>query len=300
MELRKSHDRSRWFDVFLAVVAGIGAATMWVGISRGGLWTILALAAAIGEAMLVVGIWIEPRRLVVTRIREPLVAEPKVWITVAFLSDLHAGGFRPRSWYERIAQEVAALHPDLLILGGDYVVDLAEPIHDLACLKNVTARLGKYFVLGNHDYMDRPQEIRRAIVSWGYEDLTNRSVMLHVDGRSLELHGIDDCWHGAPKHFRRTSPSIPHLLVSHEPDTLLDLTEGDTDLVLIGHTHGGQIRLPYIGALWPIPTKLGRRVDRGKKIVNGIRCLLSNGLGETDGRLRWFCAPEILLVEVGV
>ncbi|MEK7116030.1 MAG: metallophosphoesterase, partial [Patescibacteria group bacterium] len=269
MNLRKSHDMSRGFDVFFAMIAGVGTAAALVGFSRGGAWTIFALAAVAGEILIVYGIWIEPRRLVVTRLREPLVAEPSVWITIAFLSDLHAGAFRRRSWYERIAREVEALHPDILILGGDYVVDRAEPIHDLAALAPLTARHGKYFVLGNHDYMDSPQEIRRAIAAWGYEDLTNRVVTIRAEGRTLELQGIDDMWYGIPKRFARSSRLIPHILVSHEPDALLDLTEGDTDLVLIGHTHGGQIRLPLVGALWPIPTQLGRAVDHGRKIVNG-------------------------------
>ena len=121
MNLRKSHDMSRGFDVFFAMIAGVGTAAALVGFSRGGAWTLFALAAVAGEILIVYGIWIEPRRLVVTRLREPLVTEPSVWITIAFLSDLHAGAFRRRSWYERIAREVEALHPDILILGGDYV-----------------------------------------------------------------------------------------------------------------------------------------------------------------------------------
>ncbi len=300
MELRKSHDRSRGFDVFFVSIALIGIAATWVGTSQGGAWNMLTIVALLGEAALAWGVWIEPKRLVVRRVREALGSDPKSWITLAFISDLHAGGFKSRAWYERVATEVAALRPDLLILGGDYVVDRAEPISDLSPFGNVTARLGNFFVLGNHDYTDRPHEIRRAITSWGYENLTNRSVMIHADGRSLELQGIDDCWYGAPQKFRRTSPLVPHLLVSHEPDTVMDLKEGDTDLVLIGHTHGGQVRLPVIGSLLPIPAQLGRAVDCGRKIMNGIRCLVTTGIGESDIRMRLFNPPEILLVTIGI
>lgn len=307
MNLRKSHDRSRGFDIFLVLVALFGFVSIWFGISRGGAWNLLAVAALFGELLLAWSVWIEPNRLIVTRYREALSAEPSAWLRVVFLSDLHAGTFRKTPWYERIAQEVAALHPDLLILGGDYVQDRAEPVADLAPLAPLTTRYGKFFVLGNHDYLDRPREIRETIASWGYEDLTNRSVSIRLpagrhgaDGRALELRGIDDVWYGNPSRFTRSSYLIPHLLVSHEPDTLMDLKEGDTDLVLIGHTHGGQVRFPLLGALWPIPTKLGRSVDRGRRVVNGIRGLVSNGLGEADGRMRLFDPPEIVVVEIGV
>ncbi len=300
MNLRKSHDRSRGFDVFLVIVALVGFVSIWFGSSLGGFWNLLALAALLGELLLAYGIWIEPNRLVVTRYREPLASDPKIWLRVAFLSDLHAGAFRGRDWYERIAREVASLAPDLVIFGGDYVQDRAEPVADLKPFASLAPRLGKFFVLGNHDYMDRPQDVRAAVASLGYEDLTNRTAVIRADGRTFELHGVDDLWYGNPKRFARSSHLVPHLLISHEPDTLMDLKEGDTDLTLVGHTHGGQVRLPFLGSLWPIPTKLGRAVDHGRRIVNGIRCLVSNGLGETDGRMRLLDRPEILLVEIGV
>ncbi len=243
MNLRKSHDRSRGFDIVLVLVALFGFAAIWFGASRGGAWNLLALAAFFGEGILAWSVWIEPNRLAVTRYREALSAEPAVWLRVVFLSDLHAGTFRKKPWYERIAREVEALRPDLLVLGGDYVQDRAEPVADLAPLAPLAARHGKFFLLGNHDYMDRPQEIRKTIASWGYEDLTNRSVTIRADGRALELRGIDDVWYGNPSRFTRSSHLIPHLLVSHEPDALMDLKEGDTDLVLIGHTHGIGTRL---------------------------------------------------------
>lgn len=300
MDLRNSHDRSRGFDRFLIFVALVGIAAIWFGISQGGAWFILAALALMGEALLVYGIFIEPQRLIVTTHRIPLTRDPSVWIRVIFLTDLHAGAFHPPAWYARIANEAMALRPDIVILGGDYVVDLWEPVADLKSLANIPARYGKYFVLGNHDLVDRPQDIREALASFGYEDVTNRSVLISAGGKTLELHGIDDIWYGKPERFERLSPLVPHLLISHEPDALLNLTEGDTDLVFIGHTHGGQIYFPGLGALWPIPAKLGRRVDRGIRIVNGIRCIISNGLGETDGRMRLWSPPELVVVEVGI
>jgi hypothetical protein len=81
---------------------------------------------------------------------------------------------------------------------------------------------------------------------------------------------------------------------------LLDLKEKETDLVLAGHTHSGQVRLPFVGPLVPVPAILGRAVDRGRKVVNGVPAIISNGLGESDGRLRLFSPPQIVLIEVGI
>lgn len=300
VDLRKTHDRAHGFDVALVLVALFGVFVAWVSFGRGGAWSILGFLALVGEALLFYASFIEPKRLIVTTHRVPLVRNPSAWVRIVFLSDLHAGEFRPPAWYERIASEVMALHPDLAILGGDYVVDRCEPVTDLRGLTNIHARLGKYYVMGNHDLLDRPGFIRETIQGFGYADLTNRTVMIESGGKTLELHGIDDVWEGSPKQFKRSSPEVPHLLISHEPDTLMNIREGQTDLVLIGHTHGGQVRLPLIGSLWPIPSKMGRAADRGRKTIHGTPCIISDGLGETDGRTRLFSPPEIVVVEVGI
>jgi uncharacterized protein len=286
MNLRTTHDRRRFFDAVLVVCACICVLLWPIGI--------------IGLVVLSYAIFIEPRRLTVQKYREALVREPKIWIRIAFLSDFHAGGFQRKNWYAKIAREVHAQHPDLIVLGGDYVVDRVEAMEELAPLAELTAPLGKVFVLGNHDFLDRPQEIRAALTSYGYTDVTNHLKVIERAGRALDVQGVDDHWYGNPKKFRRASKDRPHLTISHEPDILLDLKEGDTDLILSGHTHGGQIRLPWIGAIWPIPAKLGRLVDHGRKRMHGITCVISNGLGETDGRIRLLAPPQIVIVEVGI
>lgn len=300
MDLRKTHSQNFWFDLFLLAVAFFGAAVAWLAFRAGGAWFILGVSALVGEALLVWGSFFAIHRVTVIQYREKLRPDAKVWLKVAFLSDFHAGSFHGRGCYERIAGEVKALHPHLILLGGDYVVDRAEPVADLESLKDLEAPLGKFFVLGNHDFLDRPQAIREALEGWGCADLTNRATKISVQGQELELCGVDDNWFGKPVKPKRSSADIPHLTLAHEPDLLLDLKEKDTDLVLAGHTHSGQVRLPFVGPLIPIPAILGRAVDRGRKVVNGVPAIISNGLGESDGRLRLFSPPQIVIVEVGI
>ncbi|MBI5654995.1 metallophosphoesterase [Candidatus Uhrbacteria bacterium] len=300
MDLRKTHSHPYLFDAFLVAVAFFGLAVAFLTLRAGGVWGILGVLALIGEALLIWGMFVEPHQVKVVTYREKLRPDAQAWVKIVFLSDFHAGSFHSKRCYERIVNEVRALHPHLLLLGGDFVTDRFEPVMDLENLKGLEAPLGRYFVLGNHDYLDRPQEVRKAIRLLGYEDLTNKSVDLTLLGRKLELRGVDDNWYGKPEIFHRSSREVPHLTLAHEPDVLLDLKEGETDLVLAGHTHSGQVRLPFVGALIPIPAILGRAVDRGRKVVNGVPCIISNGLGESDGRMRLFSPPQIVVVEVGI
>ncbi len=300
MNLRATHEHPRAFDALLVCIALFGFLVAWSSFKVGGFLNIVGGLALLGEALLFYGVFIEPQRLTVTSYRRNLVMQPVTHLRLVWLSDFHAGGFRSRAWYERITREVHALHPDILVLGGDYIVDHADGLSLLDSLRSLEASMGKFFILGNHDEMDRPQDVRQYLTRLGYHDATNRHVVLQREGRKIEIAGIDDHWFGDPHWTSRTSPEIPHVTLSHEPDIMMDLKEGDTDLVLSGHTHGGQIRLPVVGALWPIPARLGRFVDQGEKTIHGISCIISNGLGESDGRARLGCPPQIVVVELGI
>jgi len=288
------------FDAVLILVGVFGLGVAYFSFRAGGFWVLLGVLALVCEALLVYGSLIEPRTIRVTRYREPLVPQPKTWISIALLTDMHAGSFKDASWFSRMSREVSALRPDVVLFDGDAVVDKADPVMDLASLSDIQSPLGKFFVLGNHDLVDRPQDIRAAFISFGFKDLTNVSVHLEKQGGVVELQGIDDLWYGKPTVVRRSSANTPHVTLSHEADLLLDLKEKQTDLVLSGHTHGGQVYLPILGPLWPVPTFLGRGMCRGRIIKHGVPAIISNGLGESDGRMRLFTPPEIVVVEIGV
>lgn len=301
MNWTKNRSLGPVFDALTVALAAFGVFVAWTGIYAGGVWAVVGWLFLVGVGLIVWGVFVEPRRLVVRRYREALVNRPDAWIRIVFLSDMHAGGFRPRAWYERVAREANSLGADVVVWGGDMVSDRAEPVKDLAPLASVTAHLGRYFVLGNHDYLDDPALVRRTVAGWGIADLTNGSVLIKKDGRTLELTALDDCWHGRPiVPPIRTSLEVPHVTISHEPDVALDFRQGESDLMICGHTHGGQIRLPVVGTLAGLPTYLGRKADNGRKVVNGVPVIISDGCGETDLRPRLFCQPEVTVVEVGI
>jgi predicted MPP superfamily phosphohydrolase len=297
--MKKAASHEGAFLIFELGVVLFGLIVAWLSFRAGGIWNWLGAAALFGEALLAYGVFIETHRLRVTTYREELRPHPSVWMKIAFLSDFHAGGSMGKDWWERVATETAALAPDVIVLGGDYVVESFDTINELLPLTQLRAPLGVFFLLGNHDFLDRPEDIRSWLVDKGFADLTNRSITVHRDGRDLEIQGLDDHWYGAPQDFERTSPAIAHLLIAHEPDALLDLEEGKTDLMLAGHTHGGQVRVPGIGALW-VPTNIGRKVSGGPVRLNGVRALISRGLGQSAWEPRLGARPEIVIVEAGI
>ncbi|MCI0479554.1 metallophosphoesterase [Candidatus Uhrbacteria bacterium] len=289
------------YDALSVALASFGVVVAWASFTAGGAWIAVGVPFLVGAFLVAWGSFIEPRRLVVRRYREPLVPEPATWVRLVFVSDMHAGHFRGRRWFERVTSELASLGADLLVLGGDFVADRADAVGHVGPFARIRAGLGRYFVLGNHDYLDDPDRVRTTVAGWGFADLTNGHVSVRKDGRTLQITGVDDAWHGRPMvPPLRVSTSMPHLTVAHEPDVVLDMKAGDTDLLVTGHTHGGQIRLPFVGALAGIPALLGRRVDRGRKVVNGVPLIVSEGCGESDVRARLFCPPDVTVVEIGI
>ncbi|MFH1077732.1 MAG: metallophosphoesterase [Patescibacteria group bacterium] len=298
---RKGRSFGLVYDLLTVALATFGVVGAFVSFRAGGSWIVAGAVFTVGVSLVLWGSFVEPYRLVVRTYREPLVPEPKAWVRLVFISDMHAGPFHDRRWFERVGLEVASLGADLLVFGGDFVSYRADAVMDVSPLGRVRGRLGTYFILGNHDYLDDPASVRRTATGWGIADLTNGHASVQKDGRTLQLSGVDDCWYGRPAvPPMRVAATTPHVTIAHEPDIALDVKAGDTDLIIAGHTHGGQIRLPFVGALAGIPSLLGRRADRGRKTINGVPLIVSEGLGESDVRARLFCPPEVTVVEIGI
>lgn len=286
-------ERVYWVLVAVSVLGIVGGMRTHASIA---IW----LSACVLLFLVYAG-FVEPRWVRVARHRVSLVPEPSEWIRLVFLSDFHAGGFKGPSYYRRLTKRVAQLAPDIVVLGGDYVDEFADPVRDLSSLQELHPPLGKYALLGNHDYIDRPECIREHLTRWGYGDLTNQTVSIEKQGRSFSLVGLDEAWFGAPDvHLLRAAMSQPRVVIAHEPDSLLDIEAGEASLVVMGHTHGGQIRIPFSRFHLPLPQNIPQTYDRGRKEWKGIPVLISQGLGEATSRVRVACPPEILVIEIGV
>jgi predicted MPP superfamily phosphohydrolase len=284
------------FDIAMLGLASLGillTVLFWI---LGARW--LSILMIMSLFVLAYGIWVAPRRFIITRVKKALSKSPTAWLKAVYIADLHAGKSKPVSWYKKVFAAINELGADMLLVGGDMVVADSSYLDKLDGLSEMKFAYGKYYILGNHDYLDSPSEVTKQMDEWGFVNLVNKSKDIKFQGLDLQLAGLDDTLYGQIKIPVRNSQA-PFVLLGHEPDVLLEMHEGQADLVLCGHTHGGQIRLPFIGSL-VVPSKLGRRADLGHRIINGIPTFVTRGLGEVLCRARLLCPPEIVVLELGI
>jgi predicted MPP superfamily phosphohydrolase len=218
-------------------------------------------------------------------------------VRVAHLTDLHVDARLPFDHYVHALDTATAEDPDVLLLTGDFV----SKRPNLALLTRLLrgrarARSGVFAVLGNHDYWTDPEAVRQALVQEGVRLVggTCERVTL-TDGTSVQVCGSEYPW-GPP--LRAADPQNADLTVvlSHTPDNVYDLSELGVTAVFAGHYHGGQIRLPLLGAL-VVPSRFGRRFDRGHFLIDSTHLFVSSGVGASSPPLRIHCPPDVVVVD---
>jgi len=212
---------------------------------------------------------------------------------VAFLTDTHVAAFVRKTFYEEVVNRVNLFDPDLVLLGGDFVTwnrHIKLMVHSL--LTNLRARDGILAVLGNHDYWADGPEVRAAMEAKGAKFIINASHVIQRDGAELQVVGIDEVYRGEPDlNAAFAGVSGPRLGLSHHPD-IIDILDGRRiDLLVCGHTHGGQIRLPFFGPI-VVPSQHEGRYASGFARVGQVLMYVSRGVGAIPP-LRILCKPEV-------
>lgn len=283
-------------------------------------------AGLIGISTYAVGI--EPRELVITR----YALMPPHWpsdlsLKIAVIADIHAcEPWMPASRVRAIAELANSLNPDLVLLAGDYSAGhrfVTGPVmpHDWAkALAVLQAPQGVYSVLGNHDWWHGPvqsmpsddaRSTRRALEDVGIKVLENDAVEIAKDGRSFWLAGLGDQMalmrrpHTRSKRgvddldgtLRRVTNSAPIILLAHEPFVFPRVPDR-VSLTICGHTHGGQVNLPFFGAPMA-PTWNHRRYVYGHMVETGRHMIISGGLGTSSLPIRFMRPPEINEITLG-
>jgi predicted MPP superfamily phosphohydrolase len=212
---------------------------------------------------------------------------------IAFLTDTHVASFVRREFYREIQTQVAAFDPDLILLGGDFV-SFNRHIKLMAAtlMSDLRARDGVYAILGNHDYWAGAQDVIDAMTARGIRFIINQNVTLTRDGATLALVGIDELYRGEPVvEAAFAGVSGPTIGVSHHPDIVDILDRRRLDLLVCGHTHGGQIRFPFFGAI-VVPSRHEWRYAAGFHRVGRVLMYVSRGIGAIPP-LRILCRPEL-------
>lgn len=250
-------------------------------------------SAGVGYSTLV-----EPQRLSLERVvaRLPNLPAALEGFRIAVLSDFHLHPFTKIDHIQDAVRLANSLRPDLVVLLGDYVDASVEAIFELAPeLARLNARFGVFGVLGNHDHWKGADLVRRVLSESGISVLRNTGLSLAVGRGDLFLAGLESAWSGRPDlnsamvNRRRNMTSI---LLVHEPDFAdASVSDGRISLQLSGHSHGGQVRLPFIGAL-RLPS-WGQRYDHGLYHLRDMLLYTNRGIGLVGIPVRFNCPPEV-------
>jgi predicted MPP superfamily phosphohydrolase len=218
-------------------------------------------------------------------------------LTVLHLSDLHFTGRISKAYFQEVVRLANELDPDLVAITGD-LVDVDDCIDWIPdTLGRLNSRWGSYFVFGNHDLLVDSQRLRRVMIDSGLIDLGNRWLEVPVRGTSLLMIGNQLPWIRPAASLKDAPPPAPggplRIVLAHTPDQLSWARTQEADLLLAGHLHGGQIRLPLLGPLLA-PSRAGVKYAR-----SGVFHASPTVMHVTRGvsgmyPVRMNCPPEIV------
>src|SRR5690625_1401371 len=214
-------------------------------------------------------------------------------------SDTHLGFHFSLEQLETLIKKINSEHPDVIVFTGD-LIDKPQNYQSekklIHSLNKLRATSGKYWVYGNHDHGGYGTKMIHEIMDQAnFTLLKNNYTTIEKDDERIILAGIDDVMLGKPnlkQTFKNIQPDDYTILLAHEPDIASEVSEYPVDLQLSGHSHGGQVRLPFIGHLYTPP--YAEKYIQGKYKLNDgkMNLFVSAGIGTTRLPLRLFCQPE--------
>ena len=221
--------------------------------------------------------------------------------TIAQLSDLHIGALTPLWWAKRWARAANAAAADIVVVTGDMVTtgvafheDIAELVGDLR------GKEGVYAIMGNHDYFGEGEPLVSLLRERGIHVLRNQGVVFEREGAQLFLAGIDDTWTKRANldiALADRPEAVPTVLLAHDPVSFPDAARRKIELTLSGHTHGGQIAMPFLGRFINA-SKLAHSFHIGIYKNGDSTLYVHPGLGTTGVPMRLGAAPALALLRL--
>ena len=258
---------------------------------------LIHLLATAGVVCFLYGFFIEPYRIEVKKVEIPTSKLHQSTVRLVQISDLHCN--RKPGNEKKAVELVNALNADVVVFTGDAVNTLkALPLFK-ETLRSINAPLGKFAVRGNFDI--RNWAGADFFGGTGFRELDANSIELQKDGETFYISGLS-CEH--PDMLGNLRGAIPEnrfsIFLYHYPDLVEDLQHLNVDLYLCGHTHGGQIALPFYGALITL-SKFGKKYEAGMYTVGDTILYVNRGIGMDSGiapRVRFLARPEITVFEI--
>ncbi len=262
------------------------------------------------------GILVEPNTIEVieqTVDIEDYSGEP---FDIVLMSDLHVGRLNNDVRLKKATEKIRSLNNiEAVLILGDMVNISSDNFDDLNPLREISEEINVYAVYGNHDYTNNKKSkdtktlvpgLNAKLEALGVQILDNESERIVLsDGGDVIVGGISDIWaNDYDFDFTKDlSPKETFLMLIHNPDGVMTISNEMenpevVDLVVSGHTHGGEIRLPFIGAVTFLPIELPRDYDQGLFEYEGIPLFITSGIGSIGARLRIMNPPEIVVLTI--
>jgi predicted MPP superfamily phosphohydrolase len=219
---------------------------------------------------------------------------PLAWdgLTVLHVSDLHLHGTPDRTWYRWVMDQCAAWEPDLVAVTGDIADSYWHQRWVVPVLGRLRWRLAAFAILGNHDHWYDAPYIRRRLRRLGMRVLANTWEPFEVRGEAVAMIGHEGPWLRPAPDLSACPPEMFRLCLSHTPDNIRWARRNHIDLMLSGHVHGGQVRVPVFGSVL-VPSRYGRRYDCGTFAEGPTLLHVTRGLGGQEP-VRYGCKPEVV------
>ena len=255
----------------------------------------LAGLVCLGYARFIEPGWLDVTRAVVTTAKLPAEANP---IRIALVSDLHCNS--TPGLVDDLPKEIAALKPDIICFTGDALNVPAGLVHFQKCMTELATIAPTFAVWGNWEHFERFEGCN-FYAGTGVRVLHDGNQQIFVRGQRINVLGIRhqvDLAKGLKRAIGDVDTGLPTVLLCHIPSIILALPETGVDLCLSGHVHGGQIALPFYGALITL-TSTGKQFEQGLYEHEGTHLYVSRGIGTEDAlRMRFFARPEVTLIEL--
>jgi len=218
---------------------------------------------------------------------------------VAHLSDLHIGALTPRSWGDRWVRAANARRPDLAVVTGDLVTSGVEFHSDIAAVvKGLEAQDGVIVSMGNHDYFGEGEPLVSLLRSGNARVLRNEGFVLERRGERIYVAAIDDTWTRRADMARALAgrpAGAPTLLLAHDPEQFPAAAERGVELTLSGHTHGGQIAVPFLARRASL-AHLAHKHILGFYARGRSQLYVHPGIGTTGPPIRIGVAPAVVIL----
>ncbi|WP_242270864.1 metallophosphoesterase [Bacillus cereus group sp. BfR-BA-01310] len=247
--------------------------------------------------------YIEPHCVSFTKhtLKSPLIPGSFHGMKILQFSDLHLGYYFSLQQLSQIVSKINAEKPDIVLFTGDLIDNYqtyTEAPFVASILKNIKAPFGKFSIYGNHDHGGYGTEYYDHIMrESGFELLQNKETRIRLlDNSEISIFGIDDILLGKPKieeTLQHAQQNIYTIVLVHEPDIAPKIATYPINLQLSGHSHGGQVQLPFLGAI--ITPALAKYYIEGFYNHRNLTLYVNRGLGRTRVPFRFMAKPEITL-----